>query len=404
MATDDRLQTAHASNRSRIALIVGAGIGGLAAGIALRKAGWDIRIFERAPVARELGFGVGLAAYAVAALQELGVAGAVLPQAATTDTLAAITGGRLTLEARKPDGRLLRRLELERRDLPPVDALPAMVMRPVLHGALLQAVGPDRIATGAEAVGFEPQADRVVLLLADGRRVEGDVLLGADGVASIVRRQLHPAEPPPQPSGYFALRGLTPDVALLRGRQGITYLGRGIEMGVVTASATAIYWFLSLLADDVRRGEDAANVLRRMTAGFDPLFTAIAAAATDIRLDELFARDPLPRWGDGRVTLLGDAAHPVLPHTGQGAAQALLDAVTLGRSLAATANPIDGLRQYEAIRVPASRRIVLLGPRIARFTTTRNPIIDVLRSATLRLMPQSALRRALIPAGSGAAR
>src|SRR5690606_8485965 len=187
------------------------------------------------------------------------------------------------------------------------------------------------------------------------------------------------------PSGYFALRGVSPAVALLDGRQFVLYLGRGIEIGVVPASETSVYWYLSLLADDVRRGpREVRDVLRRVTAGFDPRFSAITAAATDMRLDELFARPPLARWGHGRVTLLGDAAHPVLPHTGQGAAQALVDAVALGRSLAANGSPADGLRRYEAGRVGAARQVVLAGPRIARLTTTRNPVIGALRTATIR--------------------
>ena len=386
---------------ARNAVIVGAGIGGLAAGLALTRAGLDVRIVERAAVARELGFGLGLASYAVAALGELGVAEEVLAHAATADSLAALTGGRLMVDIRRLDGRALRSLTFHRRDLPDV-TLPAMVRRPVLHAALLHAVGAERVDTSSDAVAFEQDASGVTLRLADGRRLTGDVLIGADGVASIVRQQLHPGEPPPRPSGYFALRGISPAVPLLDGRQFIVYMGRGLEIGVVQVSESLVYWYLSLLADDVRKGRlDAADVLRRSTAGVDPRFMAIAAAATDMRLDELFAREPLARWGEGRVTLLGDAAHPVLPHTGQGAAQALEDAVALGRALAAPASPAEGLRRYEAVRVPAARQVVRSGPRIARFTTTRNPVIGVLRSMTIRLVPYSLLRRAVIGAGSG---
>lgn len=396
------MHTAGVRSTRRTALIVGAGIGGLAAGLALRKAGWDVRVFERAPVARELGFGIALASYAVAALGELGVADRVLPQAATADSLGAATGGRLTVEIRRTDGRMLRQLVVHRKELPPIGMLPAVVLRPVLHGILLQALGPEHVAPGSEAVGVEQHADGVELRLADGRRIGGDVLIGADGVASVVRRQLHPGEPPPQPSGYFALRGISPAVALLDGRQFIAYLGRGVEIGVVQASEAMVYWYMSLLADDVRRGPiEVADVLRRVTAGFDPLFTALTAAATDMRLDELFAREPLTRWGHGRVTLLGDAAHPMLPHTGQGAAQSLADAVALGRALAADDSPVDAVRRYEAERVGAARQVVRSGPRIARLTTTRNPIVGALRTAMLRLTPMPILRRALIGAPKG---
>ncbi len=179
-------------------------------------------------------------------------------------------------------------------------------------------------------------APRVRLELEDGTSATGDILIGADGVGSVIRAQLHPEEAPAHPSGYFAVRGESPALAQLGGLQALWYFGRGVESGVIQASARSIYWFVSLWSEDVRRGPlDVTSVMQRCTAGFDPQFHAITGATPPdhMRLDELFAREPLDRWGAGPVTLLGDAAHPMLPHTGQGAAQALEDAVALGRVL-----------------------------------------------------------------------
>jgi 2-polyprenyl-6-methoxyphenol hydroxylase-like FAD-dependent oxidoreductase len=119
-----------------------------------------------------------------------------------------------------------------------------------------------------------------------------------------------------------------------------------------------------------------------------------------MRVDELFVRDPLATWGAGPVTLLGDAAHPMLPHTGQGAAQALEDAVALGRALALPGNRLAALRQYERRRMAASRKVVLSGPRIARITTTRNPVVGWVRDTAIRLTPPPALLVKLIAGGS----
>jgi 2-polyprenyl-6-methoxyphenol hydroxylase-like FAD-dependent oxidoreductase len=341
------------------ALIVGAGIGGLAAGIALRRAGWDIRIFEAAATPRAIGFAVGLAPNAIAALRELGVADAVLAKAITPTAA----------EIRHLDGRVIRRLVMRPTDRPAGD-LPSIILRPALHGTLLEAVG--------------------------------DVLVGADGVGSTIRTQLHPAESSARPSGYVAIRGLSRAVEHLDGLQALWYFGHGVESGVVQASASGVYWFVSLLAKDVRSDPlDVARVLRHSTADFEMQFRAIIGGTppTEMRFDELVVREPLEPWGAGAVTLLGDAAHPMLPHTGQGAAQALEDAVGLGRALAPGGDPVAALRQYETVRSPRTRRVATMGAWVARITTTENPVVAFLRNTTIRIVPEIALLKAFTQAG-----
>ena len=369
------------------ALIVGAGIGGLAAGIALRRAGWNVRIFERADAPRAIGFGVGLAPNAMAALRELGVADAVTRHAVTP------TAG----EVRHADGRVIRRLVAGADDLPTGDLL-SMILRPALHGALLDALDPSTIEVNSDAAGFDVGGGKVDLRLTNGTVASGDILVGADGFHSVVRAQLHPTEAPVRPGRYFALRGESHAVDRLDGLQAVWYFGRGVESGLVQAAPHAIYWFVSLLADDVRSGPlEVDSVLRLATANFDAQFHAIAGATPPdrMRLDELFERDHLAHWGAGPVTLLGDAAHPMLPHTGQGAAQALEDAVGLGRVLRHAADPVAALRRYERVRSRGTRRVAGSGPLIARVTTTRNPLIAAVRNSAIRFAPARALATAL---------
>jgi 2-polyprenyl-6-methoxyphenol hydroxylase-like FAD-dependent oxidoreductase len=220
-------------------------------------------------------------------------------------------------------------------------------------------------------------------------------LIGADGVGSVIRRRFHPQEPPPTPSGFCALRGVAHGVGdKLGDLAAVGYLGDGIEAATARASQTAVYWYLSLLAEDVPEGaRDPRAILERHTAGFDARLQAVISATRpeDLRFDELFERAPLDQWGAGRVTLLGDAAHPMLPHTGQGAAQALEDAVALGLALTERREVEPGLRRYEDVRSRRTRRLIRLGPRIARITTTRNPLVQWLRTAAVRLLPEAIL-------------
>ena len=375
---------------SRSALIVGAGIGGLSAGIALRKAGWNIRIFERAQSPRELGFGVGLAPNAIVALRELGLAEKVLERSFEPTAV----------EVRRPDGTVIKRVKV------PPGALggPMVVaLRPALHGALLEAVGADSIALDQQATGFDVSGGRVALHTAQGI-AEGDLLIGADGVASVIRRALHPAEGPPRSSGIVAVRGAVHGaVHHLNGLSAISYFGRGIECMMIRASDTGIYWFISMARELLPAGmQDPAAILVLMSPQFDPTFRAVASATDDMRYDELVDRDPLPSWGRDVVTLLGDAAHPVLPHTGQGAAQAMMDAVALAKSLNGAVDIGLALRAYEDDRRRKTAALLKQGRRTASVMKTTNPAACYLRELAVRAVPVNLLARFYVSASKRA--
>ena len=369
---------------TRIALIVGAGIGGLSAAISLRKAGWNVRVFERAASVRELGFALLVAPNAMAALRELGVADVVLARGVVP------TRG----EARRMDGTVLKRA-----DFPPPEAMggPTVVaLRPAVHGALLEAVGEDAVTLDCEATGFSMTDDRVTLLTAGGDAAEGDLLVGADGTGSMIRRALHPSEPPPRSSGVIAVRAAAHgNVDHLDGLSGIHYMGRGVESFLVRASDTGIYWGLGLAQVLLPAGmrDDPAAILRHVSPWFDETFRAVTSGTTDMRVDELVDRDPLPFWGRGAVTLLGDAAHPVLPHTGQGAAQAMVDAVALGKALGENGNVDEALRGYERDRREKTAVLVAQGRRTARIMGTTNPVACRLREVAVRLTPVKPLMK-----------
>lgn len=361
---------------SRTALIVGAGIGGLSAAISLRQAGWRVRVFERAASARELGFGLALAPNAVQALRALGVADAVLSRGFPP------TRG----ELRRIDGTLLKRAHL------PPGALGGpftVALRPALHGALLDAVGGEALELGRDVTSFSVADSRVTLTFDRGPDAEGDLLVGADGIGSVIRRALHPLEAPPRACGIVAVRGAVHGaIAHLDGLSAVYYLGPGVESVLIRASDTGIYWFLSMAGEVVPAGmTDAAAIVAHMAPRFDDTFRAITSVTSDMRFDTLVDRDPLPFWGRGVATLLGDAAHPVLPHTGQGAAQAMVDAVELGRVLGGD-GPVDAaLRRYEEDRRRKTAALLTRGRRVARAMRMTNPVACALRELAIRMMP-----------------
>jgi 2-polyprenyl-6-methoxyphenol hydroxylase-like FAD-dependent oxidoreductase len=285
-----------------------------------------------------------------------------------------------------------------------------MVLRPALHGTLLATVGAEALQLGRRVAASPPHAvvgsgfsvlgfstEDPDLTPTGTAEVAGEVVVGADGVGSVVRRWLHPEEPAPRPSGYRALRGVTHDAGAALGNcDAAVYFGDAVEIGLTRASATAVYWYISLL--DEGEDLDAAASIDRCGRGLDARALDIMRAARpdDMRVDRLFVRDPLTRWGSGRVTLLGDAAHPVLPHTAQGAALALEDAVALGLALGATGSDVEpSLRRYERVRAARTRPVVTSGPRLAAMTTTRSRASRVLRDALIRAIPARALTSAL---------
>jgi len=302
-------------------------------------------------------------------------------------------------EIRTGDGRALKRVHLP----DAIDQASAIVAtRPVLHGALLDAVGVDRIDLDSAVDGFETTSHGVTIVLANGRREPGDLLVGADGVSSVIRRQLHPAEGPPRVSGYHAVRGVAYDAAgRMGGVSAATYLGAGIEASLAQAGSNAVYWYMSLLTRDLPEDRTPLCLAAHFAARLDETFRGVVSATRpdDARFDPLFDRDPLPVWGQGVVTLLGDAAHPMLPHTGQGAAQAMEDAIALGLVLRGAGDIPAALRRYERVRTARTRRLVERGRRAAWATTTHNPIVAALRTSLIRTIPVARMAKMFMLAG-----
>jgi 2-polyprenyl-6-methoxyphenol hydroxylase-like FAD-dependent oxidoreductase len=374
------------------ALVVGAGIGGLAAALSLRRIGLRVRVFERTHDPRELGFALMLAPNAMSALRALGLADEV--------RAAGVVLG--TGEMRRPNGDVLRRFDASR-----VSAAlgedTVCVLRSALHGVLLRALGTEALELGVHVSGVRQRDADVFLECESAPDVQGRLVVGADGVGSAIRRSLHPEELPPKRSGLIGIRGVARNaVQHLGGVSGAQYFGRRLEAGMSQATASDVYWFLSVsAAPPASPRTDVRSLLDTYLGVFHAPFRALVAATSDadLRLDELLDRPPLPRWGQGSITLLGDAAHPMLPHAGQGAAQALEDAVALGRALQAQGFVEPALRRYEQVRIPRTRTISQLARRNARMGSLANPLSCWLRDLAVQRIPERVLLRSLIDLG-----
>jgi salicylate hydroxylase len=332
--------------------VVGGGIGGMSAALSLLQAGFNVHVYEQATQLREVGAGVQVSVNASRVLYRLGLA----------DALAATAVRPLAMHQRRwDDGRTLLRAALG-------EAVEQAYGFPYFHlhradllTTLANALPPERLHLGHRLVDFKDCGDRVHLAFADRPTVDVDVLIGADGIHSAVRSLLFGPEHP-RFTGCIAYRGLVPaarlahldveascEVWLGPGRHFVHYFVRGKQLVNFVACIEQDEW---VRESWTQRGriDDVLEAFK----GWHPQIPAIINAADETHVWALFDRAPMPSWTAGRVALLGDACHAMLPFMAQGAAQSIEDGATLAACLA-TADPSDvttALRRYQELRLP----------------------------------------------------
>ena len=337
--------------------IVGAGMGGLAAASTLRRAGVDARVYEQAPRFDRIGAGIQMMPNSMKVLRTIGVEEKVRARSFQPYSHLNRVGD---------TGEIMR-------ELPMPEALfgaPYLCMhRGDLHAALLSVVPSEIVHLGKKLTGLDQYSGGVTLTFADGSRAHADAVIGADGVHSLVRESIAGPDTPIH-KGRIAYRAVFP-ASLLNGRDigpsRTKWWGkdRHIVIYYTTATKSEIYFVTSVPEPAewlTRESWSAMGDVKELRAAYDGFHgdvRAVLEACPDCHKWAILEREPLPRWSDGKVALLGDACHPMTPYMAQGAATAIEDAAVLARCLAEVeGDDIEGaFRRYEANRKPRTAKI-----------------------------------------------
>lgn len=368
-------------------LIIGGGIGGLTLAIAMRRAGIRCEVFERAPALKEVGAGVGVWINALKVLDRLGVG----------DRVRAIGQPLRMAELCSDKGQFLSRTNIAE-ILGEPDAGCYLVHRAELHAALAQELPADVVKTNHECVRIEETPDGAAVHFADQPSAVGALIVGADGINSVVRAHLRGREKP-RYSGQTCFRGVIdfplPDVVdNLR-----EIHGAGKRFGICPLSDNRIYWFAALNAPEGRMIAFADRQDFLLAEYKDWLWDVpkiIAATPSGkILQNDLIDREPIKQWSSGAVTLLGDAAHPTTPNFGQGACLAIEDAMILTRNLIGHAKLRDALHSYEQERYRRTASIVKQSWTFGTLAKWKNPFAVRLRETIFRTVPEAFARQAI---------
>ena len=355
-------------------LIIGAGIGGLTLGLLLHRAGIPCRIFEAAPELKPVGVGINILPHASRELIALGLEDALAKAGVITREYCFFNRYGQYIYS-EPAGRFAGY------DVPQFSIHRGDLQMLLLH-AFTERAGADRVITGWRCTGVDQDAG--VAHFADtvrGTPLEsqrGSVVVSCEGIHSVLRKQLYPDEGPPKYSGINMWRGVTRWQPMLSGASMVRIgwhhpaklLLYPIRNAIDAAGRQLFNWVVDIETphyqqrDWNRRGriEDFIDVLADWQ--FDWLDVPQFIRSADTILEyPMVDQDPLTRWNFGRLTLLGDAAHPMYPRGANGAAQAILDARALSDALQNNPDPLAALKMYEDLRLPATRDVVLANRR-----------------------------------------
>lgn len=361
-------------------VIIGGGIAGLTTAIALKQAGFQPEIFEAAPQIRAVGAGLVLAANAMKALKHIGIESEIIERGNALPAFVIYdSGGKIIM---KTDS-----ISLSQK----YGTDNFTIHRADLHAVLLSKAKNLSINLNRQAVDFIQKPDSVIIHFKDGAQLETDFLIVADGIHSAIRQKLIPGSTP-RYAGYTCWRAVIDNSRLKITETSETW---GVEgrFGIVPLKGNKIYWFACINApeNDLKMKKMGVSDLRIHFKHFHPAVPDILWETSDEALihNDILDIKPLNRFAYGRILLVGDAAHATTPNMGQGACQAIEDAVTLGAILKQNPDLPAVFRLYEQKRLARTRYIINTSRNLGSLAQTRNPILATLRNFLFRLIPES---------------
>ncbi|MCC9167802.1 FAD-dependent monooxygenase [Pontibacter harenae] len=363
------------------AIIIGGGIGGLCAAIALQKQGIEAVVYEAAPELKLVGAGVGLAANAIQGLQKLGVAEEIIARGKQLTALVMLDG----------QGNIISNMDTQ--PLSKAYGVNNFVIhRADLHEVLAKHLQPDSLILGKRCAQVTQQDDQVQVTFTDNTQATADLLIAADGINSVVRRQLLP-QSQPRYAGYTCWRAVidNPGVDLNMMVSAETWASQG-RVGMAPLPGNRVYWYCCINAPE--RDERMRQMTPQQLANyFEDVHAPVPAVLATTKPEQLIWNDiadlePLQKFVYGKIVLLGDAAHATTPNMGQGACQAIEDAVVLGQCLAQEQTMTAAFAKYEKRRVARTAKVIRLSRLLGAVSQWQNPMLRGTRNMAFRMMPK----------------
>ncbi|MCY7337769.1 MAG: FAD-dependent urate hydroxylase HpxO [Chamaesiphon sp.] len=371
------------------AIVIGAGIGGLTAGIALKQAGYEVEIYDRVTTLRPVGAGISLWSNGVKILNRLGLGAEI----------AAIGGEMNAMEYRSKTGELLNQIDL----LPLIDRVgqrPYPVARRDLQTMLVGAF-PGQVHLDHKCIDFEESETGVTAIFENGHRTSGDLIIAADGIRSQFRKHILDEPVEPKYAGYINWNGLIPaDEKLAPKNTWSIYVGEHKRASLMPVGDSRCYFFLNvpLPADNCAPAAGYQAELKEHFHGWDEPVQQLIDRLNPAETARIAIHDmgPIDRYVRGRVALLGDAAHGTCPDLGQGGCQALEDAWVLTNYLIATNISVpDALKRYESERKERANAVVAKARQRAEQIHGRDPAVTLAWYQQLKTEPPEAVAGAI---------